>query len=96
MGIQDIIEEKKGWREHMARVKTLPRDYQVVYKEIQKYFFKAGPVEFSETKDLLSGIVDLFEEGAAAGKSVLEVTGNDVAAFCDELIGDLKTFADLL
>jgi len=44
---------------------------------------------------LLSGIVDLFEEGAALGKGVLEVTGSDVAAFCDELIKDSKTYADL-
>ncbi|MPN43707.1 hypothetical protein SDC9_191267 [bioreactor metagenome] len=29
------------------------------------------------------------------GKSVLEVTGNDVAAFCDELVKDSTTYADL-
>nr|WP_216853869.1 DUF1048 domain-containing protein [Phytoactinopolyspora halotolerans] len=44
MGIHDIIEGKKQWRAHMARVKALPRDYQIVYKEIQRYFFKVGPV----------------------------------------------------
>lgn len=44
---------------------------------------------------MLSGIVDLFEEGSALGKGVLEVTGNDVAAFCDDLIKDSKTYADL-
>jgi DNA-binding ferritin-like protein (Dps family) len=43
---------------------------------------------------LLSGIVDLFEEGAALVKGVLEVTGSDVAAFCDDLIKDSKTNAD--
>ena len=42
MGIQDIIEGKKQWRAHMARVKALPPDYQIVYKEIQRYFFKVG------------------------------------------------------
>ena len=35
MGIQDIIEGKKQWRAHMARVKALPPDHQIVYKEIQ-------------------------------------------------------------
>lgn len=44
---------------------------------------------------MLSGIVDLFEEGVALGKDVLEVTGSDVAAFCDDLIKDSKTYADL-
>ncbi|MDR0270341.1 DUF1048 domain-containing protein [Paenibacillus sp.] len=95
MRIQDIIQGKKEWRAHMARVKALPRDYQIVYNEIQKYLFKVGPVELTEGMGLLSGIVDLFEEGAALGKGVLEVTGSDVAAFCDDLIKDSKTYADI-
>ncbi|REK65692.1 MAG: hypothetical protein C6P35_09995 [Cohnella sp.] len=95
MRIQDIIEGKKAWRAHMARVKALPQDYQIVYKEIQKYLFKVGPVELTDGTGLLSGIVDLFEEGAALGKGVLEVTGSDVAAFCDDLIKDSKTYADI-
>jgi DNA-binding ferritin-like protein (Dps family) len=103
--IQDAIEGKKKWQEkwraHMARVKALPQDYQIVYKEIQNYLFKVGPVELTDgtdflSTDLLSGIIDLFEEGAALGKGVLEVTGSDVAAFCDDLIKDSKTFADIL
>ncbi|GIO14936.1 hypothetical protein J19TS2_44910 [Cohnella xylanilytica] len=95
MSIKDIIEGKKEWRAHIARVKALPKDYQIVYKEIQKYLFKVGPVELTEGTGLLSGIVDLFEEGAALGKGVLEVTGRDVAAFCDDLVKDSKTYADL-
>ena len=86
MNIKDIIEEKKEWRAHMARVKALPKDYQIVYKEIQKYIFKVGAVEAKDGIDLLLGIVDFFEEGAALGKEVLEVTGSDVAAFCDDLM----------
>jgi len=105
VSIQDAIEGKRKWqqkwRAHMARVKALPQDYQIVYKEIQNYLFKVGPVELTDgtdflSTDLLSGIIDLFEEGAALGKGVLEVTGSDVAAFCDDLIKDSKTFADIL
>lgn len=92
MRIKDIIEGKKEWRAHLARVKALPKDYQVVYEEIQKYLYKVGPIELTEGIDLLSGIVDLFEEGAAYGKGVLEVTGSNVADFCDELIKDSKTY----
>ncbi|MEU6201855.1 DUF1048 domain-containing protein [Streptomyces sp. NPDC047061] len=94
MGIQDIIEGKKQWRAHMARVKALPPDYQIVYKEMQKYFFKIGPVGLSDGT-LLPGIVDFFEEGVAAGKGVLELIGNDVAAFCDGLVKDSRTYADI-
>lgn len=94
MGIQDIIEGKKQWRALMARVKALPPDYQIVYKEIQKYLFKVGPVDLPNGT-LLSGIVDFFEEGVAADKEVLELIGNDVAAFCDDLIKDSCTYADI-
>ncbi|MBD0840547.1 DUF1048 domain-containing protein [Streptomyces sp. TRM68416] len=93
MSIQDIIEGKKQWRAHVARVKALPPDYQIVYKEMQKYLFKVGPVSLSDGT-LLPGIVDFFEEGVAAGKGVLELIGTDVAAFCDDLIKDSPTYAD--
>lgn len=91
MSLRDLIKAKKEWRRHMERVKSLPKDYQIVYKEIQKYLFKVGPIELSEGT-LLSEIVDFFEEGASLGKGVLEVTGDDVATFCDELIKDSKTY----
>lgn len=95
MNLQEIIEGKKEWKEHVERVKALPEDYRIVYKEIQKYLYKVGPVELNDGIGLLTGIVELFEEGALQGKGVLEVTGSDVAAFCDELIKDSKTYYDM-
>jgi DNA-binding ferritin-like protein (Dps family) len=94
VGIQDIIEGKKQWRAHVARVKALPPDYQIVYKEMQKYLFKVGPIDLADGR-LLPGIVDFFEGGAADGKGVLELIGTDVAAFCDDLIKDRRTYAEL-
>ena len=93
MGIQDIIEGKKQWRAHVARVKALPPDYQIVYKEMQKYLFKVGPIDLADGP-LLPGIVDFFAEGAATGKGVVELIGTDVAAFTDDLIKDSRTYAD--
>ncbi len=94
MSIQDIIEGKKQWRAHVARVKALPPDYRIVYKEMQRYLFKVGPISLYDGP-LLPGIVDFFEEGVAAGKGVLELIGTDVAAFCDDLIKDSPTYADV-
>ncbi|MBF6170336.1 DUF1048 domain-containing protein [Nocardia blacklockiae] len=94
MGIRDIIEGKREWRAHVARVKALPPDYRIVYEEMQKYYFKVGPVDLADG-DLLSGVVDFFEEGVAAGKGVTELIGTDVAAFSDGLIKDSRTYADL-
>ncbi|WP_086821635.1 DUF1048 domain-containing protein [Allokutzneria sp. NRRL B-24872] len=94
MGIRDIIEGKKQWRAHVARVKALPPDYQIVYKEMQRYVFKVGPVDLLDGS-LLSGIVDFFEEGVASGKGVMELIGPDVAAFCDGLMKDSRTHAEV-
>ena len=95
MKLQEMIQQKKQWHAHIRRVKRLPRDYQIVYHEMQKYIFLIGTIEYEGTMDVLSGIVDLMEEGAAAGKDVLDVTGRDVAALCDELIAGMRTYADI-
>lgn len=94
MSIHDIIEGKKQWRAHTARVKALPPDYRIVYKEMQRYLFKVGPVDLPDGP-LLPRIVDFFEEGVVAGKGVLELIGTDVAAFCDDLVKDSPTYADV-
>ncbi len=94
MGFKEIIEGKKEWNAHVARVKKLPEDYQFVYKEIQKYMWKVGPVELNEGIGLFVNIVELFEEGASLGKGVLEVTGKDVALFCDNLIEGSCLYSD--
>lgn len=94
MSIQDIIDGKKEWWALQKRAKSLPEDYQIVYKEIQKYLLKVGPVDLTDTSGVLSGILDLFEGGVSSGIGVLEVTGEDVAAFTDALIEDVETFAD--
>lgn len=94
MSIRDIIEGKRQWRAHKARVDALPPDYRIVYDEMQKYLFKVGPVSLPEG-GLLSEIVDFFESGVVAGKSVMELIGPDVAAFCDGLIEGSPTYADI-
>jgi DNA-binding ferritin-like protein (Dps family) len=93
VGIHDIIEGKKQWRAHVARVRALPPDYQIVYREMQKYLFKVGPVDLADGR-LLPGIVDFFAEGVTAGKGVVELIGTDVAAFCDGLIEGSPTYAE--
>lgn len=48
------------------------------------------------TIDPFKVLIDLFEESAANGTRVLEIIGDDVAAFCDELVKGEKTyFVDL-
>jgi PadR family transcriptional regulator, regulatory protein PadR len=44
--------------------------------------------------EYLSSRIGKLKEGVAAGKGVLELIGNDVAAFCDDLVKDSRTYAD--
>lgn len=40
----------------------------------------------SSVINLFPEILDMFELGAAEGRDVLEIVGNDVMAFCDGLL----------
>ncbi|MBP1947110.1 DUF1048 domain-containing protein [Virgibacillus litoralis] len=89
------LDDKREWREMEARAKTLPSEYFNAYKAIQKYMWTTGGLtDWKESSQIFGGILDLFEEGAADGKKVTELTGEDVAAFCDELVKDTKTWKD--
>ncbi|WP_147536175.1 DUF1048 domain-containing protein [Bacillus marasmi] len=89
------LDDKREWKAMEARAKALPSEYRNAYKAIQKYMWTAGgPTEWKDVSRIFNGIIDLFEEGAAEGKKVTDLTGKDVAAFCDELVKDSKTWKD--
>ncbi|PCS00810.1 hypothetical protein RU85_GL000624 [Lactococcus garvieae] len=69
-------------------MKKLPKDYGIVYKEIQRYFFKIGVSDLQVLGELLA----IFEEGVKHNQAVLDVTGNDVAAFSDSLLDQKENF----
>lgn len=85
MNIKKVIEGKKEWKAYQARIKSLPEQYQIVYKEMKKYLFKVCCTEGISCDNILLEILDLFEEGAVNGKNVLDITGMDVASFCDSV-----------
>ena len=85
------FKEKKGWRETKVRAKALPHDYRIAYEEIQNYLLKTSGIV---TLAPFTSLLDLFEEGAANGRNVLEITGNDVAAFADELVRGEQSYFD--
>lgn len=93
--LKKIIGDKKAWKAMEARVKALPEDYQVVHKEIMGYIWgSAWLSDEPAALDIFKGLLELFEEGVARGKRVLEITGNDVAAFCDDLLKGEKTYME--
>ena len=79
-----VVGEKKEWRSMEARAAALPRDHRILYGEIKHYLFKFTSGDGMDTLAVLKEILDLFETSAAEGKDALAVTGDDVAAFCDQ------------
>lgn len=92
--LKKIIGDKKEWRAMERRAAALPRDYQIVYDEIKKYVFRFAGGDGMDMVYLLRDLLDLFESGAADGKKALEVTGEDVAAFSDELLRNARTYTE--
>lgn len=87
------LEGKKEWKAVEARAKALPEEYQAVYSEVKSYVWNGGTGAM-DPSNMFKKLVTLFEEGVASGKNVLEVTGNDVAAFVDNLSRDERTYTD--
>ncbi|MFA9559451.1 DUF1048 domain-containing protein [Evansella sp. AB-rgal1] len=89
------MDDKREWKAMETRAKKLPSEYLNAYKAIQKYMWTTGGLsEWKDIHRIFSGILDLFEEGAAEGKKVIDLTGEDVAAFCDELVKNTETWMD--
>jgi DNA-binding ferritin-like protein (Dps family) len=90
------LDGKREWRAMEARAKGLPSEYLNAYKAIQKYMWTAGggPTDWKDSSRIFGCILDLFEEGAAEGKKITDLTGEDVAAFCDDLVKDEQTWKD--
>lgn len=92
--INKIMKSKKEYKQQMARVKALPADYQYVFKKIQNHMWQFASGAGYDMLEVQYGLIDLFEEGASDGKAVLEVTGEDVAGFVEELLKNARTYTE--
>lgn len=87
-------QEKRRYKQMEARAKALPEEYVFVYHKIQHYMWNHAGGDGMGMIPILADLLDLFEAGVADGKSVLEITGTDVATFCDELLRNTKTWTE--
>jgi DNA-binding ferritin-like protein (Dps family) len=92
--IKKMIGDKKEYREQMARVEALPEDYRFVFEKIHGYMWSFAGGDGSDMLRTQHDLIELFEAGAADGKHILDVTGEDVAGFCDEFMRDMKKWTD--
>jgi DNA-binding ferritin-like protein (Dps family) len=89
-----VIGDKKEWKKMEARADALPRDYRIVYDEIKHYMWRFTAGDGMDIVSVLNDVLGLFETSAAEGRHALDVTGDDVAAFCDERLRGTASYAD--
>lgn len=94
--LKKVIGDKKEYRQMMARVKEMPEDYQFVFEKIQKYMWNFGSGSGYDILKIHYDLIELFEAGIAHNKHVLDITGEDVAAFCDDLLKEAQTYTEKL
>lgn len=91
LNLKKILEGKRDYRQQVARVNALPEDYRYVFQKIQEYMWRFVTGDGYDMAALQESLLARFEEGAAAGRPVLDLTGEDVAGFADEQLKSVKT-----
>ncbi len=86
--VRKLRNEKKEYRRYQARINQLPPDYQIVVKEIEQYLWSYA--RDAAMLDVLYHLMELFEEGARERRDILSITGQDVGAFCDDLLAQIQ------
>ena len=91
---QYVKQEKRRYKQMQDRVKALPEDYGFVYRKIEHYMWMHAGGDGMSMIPILADLLELFETGAADGRKVLDITGDDVASFCDELLKNTKQWIE--
>jgi DNA-binding ferritin-like protein (Dps family) len=86
------LEQKKQWREAVARMDALPEPYRNSAKAIQRYLLHAGGITDAATLITMIGdFADLWERAAVDGAPIRDVVGEDpvefAEAFCEAYSG---------
>lgn len=92
--VKKIIQSKREYKAQLARIDALPKDYKFVYEKIQHYMWSFAAGAGYDMQQIQYELLELFETGVADGKHVLDITGEDVAGFCDELLKNTETYTE--
>lgn len=93
--LKNMKKDKREYKEYLDRSKALPEEYKFVFKKATEYMWSfSGGGDGYDMISLQYGLLELFEESVAHGKHVGEVTGDNVAVFCDDLLKNAKTYTE--
>ena len=78
------LDQKKQYRQYVARIDALPAPYGAAAKAVQRYLMYSGGVTDGETAVALMGDhVELWERAVADGTPVRGIVGDDPVEFAE-------------
>jgi DNA-binding ferritin-like protein (Dps family) len=83
-------QEKIDYKVYKKRIQALPKDYQIVFKEIEAFMWNFASGNGRGMMSVLTDILELFESGAQGSKNVLNIVGEDVSDFCDGILKEIQ------
>lgn len=78
------LEQKKQYKQYVARIEALPEPYGESAKALQRYFmYNGGIVDGEILLTMMGDFVDLWERAAADGTPIRDIVGDDPVEFAD-------------
>lgn len=79
------LEQKKQYRQDMARIEALPEPWQKAAKGVHRYVMYAGGITDGDALTrMVTGLADLFESAAADGTPVHAIVADDPVGFAED------------
>ena len=76
-------------QEYKRRIAALPAEYRQVFQEIEKYAWHFSDHSGANMFNALTDLLDLFEEGAANGTPIKNITGEKVGDFAETIVNEV-------
>lgn len=81
------LEQKKQYRNDMARIEALPAPYAAAAKGVHRYLMYAGGITDGDSMTrMITGLADLWERAAADSTPVHDIVGDDPVVFAEDFV----------
>jgi DNA-binding ferritin-like protein (Dps family) len=83
------LEEKKQYKQHLARIKQLPDNYRTAMEALERYYMYFGGIAKGDVLvTMLGDLADLFEQAAADATPIRAIVGDDPVEFAETFIAN--------
>ncbi|MFC0673672.1 DUF1048 domain-containing protein [Brachybacterium hainanense] len=83
--ITGSLEQKKQYKQDMARIEALPPAFRTAAKAVNRYLmYYSGQTDGETLTRMVTDQVDLWERAALDGLSIRDVVGEDPVAFAED------------